>query len=282
MARTASRRIDVHKRERRNFRDDEKRYSSLKRSRDILMRITNTERCSTSHQYKCGGQTRDRSQKGAKRRKQEHARQVLRLLSPREVPSLTFAFFISENALFTPVCVNRAGLIRSSLAVSHFGNTTLSGRCSHKTALHPCTLSPVSIALMPKSGLLGRLRGRRKARVLIEDGWRPTSDFNILSDKIYHHIIRTDRSPLNGLPLLDMRKYLNWWKLRTCGRNIEFTNLPVCNMVGNLKQLLCNLRLHLKLTLIPEEEEAALCLLLEAAGIKYNLETVCRRMVMLS
>ena len=33
---------------------------------------------------------------------------------------------------------------------------------------------------------------------------------------------------------------------------------------------------HLKLTLMPEEEEAALCLLLDVAGIKYNLETVCR------
>jgi len=134
---------------------------------------------------------------------------------------------------------------------------------------------------MPKSELLGRLRGRRKAKVLVESEWRPTSDFNILSDKIYRHIIRTDGSPLNGLPLLDMRKYLNWWKLRTCGRNIEFCNLPVSTLRAHIH---IRIRCHacilnvssLKLTLIPEEEEAALCLLLDAAGINYNLEPVRR------
>jgi hypothetical protein len=130
---------------------------------------------------------------------------------------------------------------------------------------------------MPKSELLGRLRGRRKAKVLVEREWRPSSDFNILSDKIYRHIIRTDRSLLNGLPLLDMRKYLNSWKLRTCGRNIEFGNLPVRNIVGTSGTAV-NLRFHPQLTLVPEEEEAALCLLLDAAGIRYNLETVRRRM----
>lgn len=80
---------------------------------------------------------------------------------------------------------------------------------------------------MPKSELLGRLRGRRKAKVLIDHEWRPSSDFELLSDKIYQHIIRTANSPLNGVPSVDVRKYLNWWKLRTYGRNIEFNNLPV-------------------------------------------------------
>lgn len=81
---------------------------------------------------------------------------------------------------------------------------------------------------MPKSELLGRLRGRRKAKVLVDNEWTPSPDFEVLCDKIYQHIIRTDNSSRNGFPLVDARKYLNWWKLRTYGRNLEFSNLPVC------------------------------------------------------
>src|ERR1700733_5853843 len=87
---------------------------------------------------------------------------------------------------------------------------------------------------MPRSEFLGRWPGGTKAKVLVEAEWRPTSDFNLLSDKIYRHVIRTDGSPLNGLPLVDMRKYLNWWKLRTCGRNIEFCNLPVSTLRAHI------------------------------------------------
>lgn len=80
---------------------------------------------------------------------------------------------------------------------------------------------------MPPNELIGRLRGRRKAKVLVDAEWRPSPDFNVLADKIYKHIIRTDLSPLNGVPSVDVRKYLNWWKLRTCGRSVEFGNLAV-------------------------------------------------------
>jgi hypothetical protein len=38
--RMASGRTDVHKRERRNFRDNEKRWRFLERSKGILMRVT--------------------------------------------------------------------------------------------------------------------------------------------------------------------------------------------------------------------------------------------------
>lgn len=81
---------------------------------------------------------------------------------------------------------------------------------------------------MSKKELLGRLRGRRNAKVLVDSEWKPSSDFDILADKIYKHIVRTDQSPLNGVSRVDVRKYLSWWKLRTCGRNIEFGNLHVC------------------------------------------------------
>lgn len=80
---------------------------------------------------------------------------------------------------------------------------------------------------MPKPELLGRLRGRRKAKVLVDNKWSASPDFDILCNKLYQHIIRTDTSPLNVVPTVDVRKYLNWWKTRTYGKNVEFSNLPV-------------------------------------------------------
>ena len=80
---------------------------------------------------------------------------------------------------------------------------------------------------MAKSELLSRFRSRRKSKALVSAAWLPTADFVVLSDLLYDHILRTDRSNLSGLPTVDVRKYLNWWKLRTHGRNLEFSSLPV-------------------------------------------------------
>ncbi|KAF8318386.1 hypothetical protein DL93DRAFT_2075779 [Clavulina sp. PMI_390] len=103
---------------------------------------------------------------------------------------------------------------------------------------------------MPSSEILGRLRGRRKSKVLVDNEWQASPDFYLLCEAMYKHIIRTDISCTNGIAMVDIRKYLNWWKLRTCGRTLEFHSFPI-----KLKD--------------PEEESAILALL-NLADVPYE------------
>jgi hypothetical protein len=127
----------------------------------------------------------------------------------------------------------------------------LSRHCTEEPCFVEIDNSYLQHSLMPKSHLLNRLRGRRKCKVLVTADWTPSPDFQLLSDKIYDHILRSDRSPSNGLPSVDVRKYLSWWKLRTYGRNVEFAHFPVRSRIGfssrgcssQLIQCLCSLLL---------------------------------------
>ncbi|KAF9518993.1 hypothetical protein BS47DRAFT_1337546 [Hydnum rufescens UP504] len=104
---------------------------------------------------------------------------------------------------------------------------------------------------MKKPRWVRRIVGRRAAKVLFDDKWHPSPDFIVLSDQLYSHVIRMDQSPRRGTAWIDARKYINWWKLRTSGRTLEFSALPVL--------------------MTPEEEEEALQSLFDLVDIEYDI-----------